>query len=281
MPHLYYVSFMTNNSARDLHATVTRIKMIQNTICAPLNTTPFQIDNSFTNLYLDPYFEERRISSNWFMDDSCSIYKTDTPCSDISKELFLIDYIGKRHTDYEIEVDVRMYGRSCLENCRFNLSIWSSKVETQAAGRYIGFLQWNHLTSARWIFHRKGKYFRIQLNISCTTSTCDADCKISVNFKRMLPAAIQDCVQWPCTHWRITHIQHASWNDANDFCKKKTCGPWCTSGLPTPQYHKPLEDFLSEPTLYDELMCSKVFIGLQKPNKVRIVSALQDNYQCV
>ena len=174
LSHVISVTFRGNSSPHNMQATVTKVNFIHNTICAELNSTPFQIDNSVVFLHLDGLFEQRRFQ---LPEGDCSIFKANIPCNISKPDNLLIDFLPVKPLDnVGVELGITLRGESCVRNCRFNVSI-----RTNMENKLLS-LKAAYLTSAKWTFRAMTASFRVQTNMSCYTQ-CAGYCNISITFK--------------------------------------------------------------------------------------------------
>ena len=247
------ISFYINISAQDLHAMVTQIKTIQNTVCSALNATRLYIDNIANYLYLDPWYNSKLSIHPGANIPTCSFAKALT-CDTlgISKEVFLIDSFPQTFQKNRLELEYRLHGSSCLKHYRFNLSVWVPEKHI-----FLSYFHWTYLTVSKWIFREKHSSFQIQLNVSCY-ATCAKDCNLSVQ--------LQPVVNDETLHFSqglvnsFSAMRNGSWEDANEYCHS------IGSSLITPRVGASFDEFLSS---FEGFTCSKIFIGLHKKDKVR------------
>ena len=141
LSHSTGLTFEGNHSMYDFQSATTRVTLIHSSICALMNSTPFQLDNAVNHVYLDAIYEERRLFHEGGI---CSIFKSDLPCSDFNNN-FIIDFLPTQMLfQLTIELNIKLTG--CVQSCHMNVSVLAN-MENK-----LTFLKLIHVASASWVF---------------------------------------------------------------------------------------------------------------------------------
>ena len=252
LSHVISLTFKGNSSPHNMQATVTKVSLIHNTVCAELNSTPFRIDNYVVHLQLDGLFEKRR---EGYPEGDCNIFKTNLLCNISKSDTLSVDFLPAQPLlKFGVELGIALRGRSCVHNCRFNVSIWTNFKDKVLS------LKATYLTSVKWTFRRMTASFRVQTNMSCYKQ-CAGYCNISVTFKPKLQLNNLNGL-----NATLSNSQNGSWKDAHEYCKSKG------QTLITPKAGITLSDLFQHLIESQAVPCQKYYIGLYKTHKVCITN---------
>ena len=237
LSHLRQLTFATNNSWQDLHATVIKIQLFQNLVCInkqSIHTIEANIPHLFVtsergaSRYIYVRSLEQSYCKQILASTPCATLNTSSLTDDTKTITTLIDQVYLYHsygfTEERVETNINITmidKQECLNYCALDISIWenlqytflhNSKLVRHFEWKKVKHLQWRVLPT-----NTEGG-FRLCINRTCSVS-CTHICEVTVKFA--YHKSTVSCLTNTKLKTNPQKVSFGSWKDAFLYCKPK------------------------------------------------------------